>query len=154
MRDVNLMAMVTMAKVLGVDVGYSDHTLGIDVPVAAVALGATTVEKHLTLDRSRPGPDHQASLEPHEFARMVESLRNIESALGNGVKQAMPSELPNLVIARKSMVAATRIREGELFSPQNVTVKRPGNGLSPMRWDEVMGIPAARDFATDEVIEI
>jgi N,N'-diacetyllegionaminate synthase len=154
MRDVNLLAMVTLATTIGVEVGYSDHTLGIEVPIAAVALGAAVIEKHLTLDRSRQGPDHQASLEPSDFAKMVESIRNIESALGDGVKRAMPSELTNMAVARKSLVAATHIRMGELFSPQNIVVKRPGDGISPMRWDEVMGMPATRAFAADEVIEI
>lgn len=150
--DVNLRAMPTLALAFGVTVGYSDHTPGIEVAIAAVALGAAVIEKHFTLDRNLPGPDHQASLEPAELAAMVASIRHIEAALGSPVKAPSPSELGNRPIARKSLVAARDIRQGELFSPANVVVKRPGTGISPMRWDEIMGRPAARDFKADELI--
>lgn len=154
MADVNLRAMRTIAEAFGVAVGYSDHTLGIEVAIAAVALGACVIEKHFTLDRTLPGPDHKASLEPREFAAMALAIRNIEQALGNGVKQPSASEAKNLSIARKSLVAAQPIRAGEPFSTANLTVKRPGTGLSPARWDEVIGRPAPRDFAADELIEL
>lgn len=150
--DVNLRAMATLAQAFGVTVGYSDHTPGIEVSVAAVALGAAVIEKHFTLDRNLPGPDHKASLEPAELAAMVTAIRNVEAALGSPVKAPSPSELPNRPIARKSLVAARAIRQGEPFTPENVVAKRPGTGISPMRWDEVMGRPASRDFATDELI--
>lgn len=153
MADVNLRAMLTIRDNFGVKVGYSDHTLGIEVAVAAVALGATVIEKHFTLDRNLPGPDHKASLEPHEFKAMVVAIRNIEQALGDGIKCPSPSEAKNKPIARKSLVAACTIRTGEIFSEFNVTVKRPGSGISPMLWDEVIGRPASRDFAADELIE-
>ena len=154
MQDVNLRAMVTLRKAFQVAVGYSDHTPGIEVPIAAVALGATVIEKHLTLDRTLPGPDHQASLEPDEFAAMVRAIRNIEQALGDGRKRPSPSEAKNKPIARKSLVAAVAIRAGEPFTPANLTAKRPGTGLSPVRWDEVIGRPATRDFAADELIAL
>ncbi|MBU0681147.1 MAG: N-acetylneuraminate synthase [Proteobacteria bacterium] len=154
MEDVNLKAMATIAKTLKVKVGYSDHTLGIEVPIAAVALGATIIEKHFTLDRAMPGPDHRASLEPCELKAMVIAIRNIEKALGSGVKAPSPSELPNRVIARKSIVAATLIHQGELLTETNLTSKRPGSGLSPMVWDRVVGSKAIRDFQPDELIEI
>ena len=153
-QDVNLRAMVTIRDAFGVAVGYSDHTLGIEVPIAAVALGATVIEKHLTLDRTLPGPDHRASLEPGEFAAMVRGIRQIEQALGDGIKRPSPSELKNRPIARKSLVAAVPIQAGEVFTPANVTAKRPGTGMSPMAWDEVMGRVAGRDFATDELIAL
>lgn len=153
MDEVNLRAMETIRAAFGVAVGYSDHTIGIEVPVAAVALGAAVIEKHFTLDRSLPGPDHRASLEPHELASMVRSIRNIEHALGDGMKRPSRSERDNMVIVRKSLVAARPIRKGEPYTPDNVCVKRPGNGLSPMRWDDVMGRPAPRDFDVDEAIE-
>lgn len=152
MHDVNLRAMCSIRDAFGVAVGYSDHTTGIEVPIAAVALGATVIEKHLTLDRSLPGPDHEASLEPDEFVAMVRAIRNIEQALGDGIKRASPSEAKNKPIARKSLVAAKVIRAGELFTPENVTAKRPGTGISPMRWDEVMGRVAGRDFWVDDLI--
>jgi len=152
--DVNLRAMLTIRDRLGVAVGYSDHTEGIEVAVAAVALGATVIEKHLTLDRTLPGPDHRASLEPDEFQAMVRAIRNIELALGDGIKRPSQSELKNSPIARKSLVAAQYIRAGEQFSPQNLAVKRPGTGLSPMRWDEAIGQRAKRDFQPDELIEL
>lgn len=154
MTDVNLRAMVTMREALGVAVGYSDHTLGTEVPVAAVALGATVIEKHFTLDRTLPGPDHRASLEPDELKVMVAAIRNIEQALGNGHKRPSPSELKNKVIARKSIVAACDIKAGENFTPDNLAVKRPGTGISPMRWDEILGRRAPRVFVRDELIEI
>ncbi len=154
MDDVNLMAMVNIGKALGVKVGYSDHTPGIEVPIAAVALGATVIEKHFTLDRSLPGPDHRASLEPAALKAMVAGIRNIERALGDGIKRPSPSELKNKPIARKSLVAACDIKAGEAFSPENLTAKRPGTGVSPMLWDEVMGRRAPRDFCADELIEL
>jgi N,N'-diacetyllegionaminate synthase len=154
MGDVNLRAMTTMRDALGVAVGYSDHTLGIEVPIAAVALGAQLIEKHFTLDRRLPGPDHQASLEPAEFAAMVTAIRHIELAMGDGHKRPTPSERENMAVARKSLVAACAIRAGETFTAANVTVKRPGTGLSPMRWDEVVGRTATRDYAADEVIAL
>ena len=154
MADVNLQAMVSMKVALGVEVGYSDHTPGIEVPIAAVALGARVIEKHFTLDRKLPGPDHQASLEPHELKVMVDAIRNIEVALGDGVKRPSASELKNKPIARKSLVAIRSIRAGEAFSADNIGTKRPGTGISPMRWDEVIGYPAPRDFNVDELIEL
>lgn len=154
MEDVNLLAMVNMKSAFGVQVGYSDHTPGIEVPIAAVALGATVIEKHFTLDRNMPGPDHQASLEPHELKAMVDAIRNIEKALGDGIKRPSASELKNKPIARKSIVASRDIKAGELFSPENLGTKRPGTGISPMRWDEVVGRSASRDFLADELIEL
>jgi N,N'-diacetyllegionaminate synthase len=154
MSDVNLRAMLTIRDALGVAVGYSDHTLGIEAPIAAVALGATVIEKHFTLDRKLPGPDHAASLEPGELIAMVRAIRNIEAALGDGIKQPSASELPNRAHARKSLVAARAIRKGETFSATNLGVKRPGTGLSPMRLDELVGCAASRDFAVDELIEL
>ena len=152
--DVNLRAMAEMRERFGVKVGYSDHTEGIDVPIAAVALGACVIEKHFTLDRTLPGPDHRASLEPHELKRMVEAIRNVETALGRANKQVTSSESVNIIAARKSIVASTKIQQGELFTEDNLTVKRPGNGLSPMLWDEVIGKTAYRDFNVDELIEL
>jgi N,N'-diacetyllegionaminate synthase len=154
MQDVNLMAMVSIREKLGVKVGYSDHTLGIEVPIAAVALGATVIEKHFTLDRSLPGPDHQASLEPVELCEMVTAIRNTESALGVPVKIPSPSESANLAVVRKSIVALQSIKTGENFTDINLTVKRPGTGISPMQWDEVMRASAKRDFEPDELIEL
>jgi N,N'-diacetyllegionaminate synthase len=153
-HDVNLNAMVSIRQAFGVEVGYSDHTLGTEVPIAAVALGAKVIEKHLTLDRSMLGPDHRASLEPTEFAAMVRAIRNIELAMGNGIKRPSNSEKKNIPIARKSLVAIAPIRAGETFSDLNIGAKRPGNGLSPMLWDEVVGRIARRDFAVDELIEL
>ena len=153
MAEVNLCAMHTIQTSFGVRVGYSDHTQGIEVATAAVALGATVIEKHFTLDRNLPGPDHQASLEPDELADMVRAIRNIELALGDGVKRITPSEARNRPVARKSLVAQRMIAKGEIFSSENVTVKRPGSGISPMRWDEVIGRQAIRDYAADELIE-
>jgi len=152
-EDVNLRAMQTIkAAFPGIQVGYSDHTLGIEVPIAAVALGATVIEKHFTLDRSLPGPDHRASLEPSELKAMVYAIRSIEESLGDGIKKPSPSELNNKLIARKSIVAARDIRKGEPFTEENLTVKRPGTGISPMRWDEVIGQKAGRDYNIDELI--
>lgn len=152
MAEVNLLAMPALARAFGVRVGYSDHTEGIEVAIAAVALGACVIEKHFTLDRSLPGPDHRASIEPDELARMVSSIRNIELALGDGVKRPSASEEKNRLVARKSLVAARAIAKGELFSEENLAAKRPGTGISPMRLDEWLGRPAARDFAPDEQI--
>ncbi|MDC7700853.1 N-acetylneuraminate synthase [Vogesella indigofera] len=154
MEEVNLRAMLSIRQAFGVEVGYSDHTPGIEVPIAAVAMGARVIEKHFTLDRNLPGPDHRASLEPGELAAMVCGIRNIEQALGDGIKRPSPSELKNKPIARKSIVALRDIKAGELFSPENLTTKRPGTGISPMQWDAVIGKTARRDFATDELIEL
>ena len=154
MEDVNLRAILSMQSAFGVKVGYSDHTRGIEVPIAAVAMGASIIEKHFTLDRRLPGPDHQASLEPLEFKAMVDAIRNIEVALGNGIKRPSTSELKNKSIARKSLVAIQTIRAGELFSIHNIGAKRPGTGISPMRWDEIIGRTAMRDFSIDELIEL
>lgn len=154
-EDVNLKAMDALRKEFGVEVGYSDHTKGIEVPIAAVALGATVIEKHFTLDRTLPGPDHKASLEPDELKAMVSAIRNIEKAVGgDGTKHVSESERKNIAIARKSIVAACDIKAGEVFAEENLTVKRPGSGISPMRWEEVLGMKAKRDFAEDELIEI
>jgi N,N'-diacetyllegionaminate synthase len=152
--DVNLRAMIAMRDAFGMAVGYSDHTDGIAIPTAAVALGATVVEKHLTLDRGLPGPDHKASLEPQEFGRMVEAIRQVEVALGDGVKRPVAAELANRDIVRKSVVAVRLIAQGELFSEENLTTRRPGTGLSPMRWDDIVGATAPRDFAADEEVEL
>lgn len=153
-EDVNLKAMLTLRNELDVEVGYSDHTLGIEVPIAAVAMGAKVIEKHFTLDRSMKGPDHRASLEPDELRAMVKAIRNIEVSLGDGIKHPSPSELKNKPIARKSIVAAKDIKKGEKFTEENITVKRPGDGISPMRWDEALGQSAKRDFLADELIEL
>jgi N,N'-diacetyllegionaminate synthase len=154
MVDVNLRAMSTIRDMLGVEVGYSDHTQGIEVAIAAVALGATIIEKHFTLDRTLAGPDHKASLEPGELKAMVVSIRNIEQALGDGVKRPSASELKNMVVARKSIVASRAIQSGEFFDETNIMAKRPGTGISPMHWDEVLGSRASRDFAPDELIQL
>jgi N,N'-diacetyllegionaminate synthase len=154
MEDVNLKAMISMKQAFGVEVGYSDHSAGIEVAIAAVALGAMVVEKHFTLDRNLPGPDHKASLEPYELKAMVKAIRNIEVALGDGVKQPSRSELKNKPIARKSIVARREINAGELFSEDNLGAKRPGTGISPMCWDEIIGKMARRNFAMDELIEL
>ena len=152
MQDVNLRAMQTIAAEFGVRVGYSDHTLGIEIPIAAVAMGASVIEKHFTLDKNMEGPDHKASLEPHELKAMVCAIRNIEKVLGNGIKKPSPSELKNKIIVRKSIVAARNIQKGEVFTKENLTVKRPGTGISPMRWDEVIGQRARKDYQQDELI--
>lgn len=153
-EDVNLRAMQSLASTFKVRVGYSDHTVGIEVPIAAVAMGAAIIEKHFTLDRNMPGPDHKASLQPEELKAMVLGIRNIEKALGNAEKIVTPSEEKNIHIARKSIVAAIDIEEGELFTEQNLTTKRPGSGISPMQWDEVIGQKARRSFRADELIEM
>ena len=155
MEDVNLKAMLHIQRELGVSVGYSDHTLGIEVPIAAVALGATVIEKHFTLDKTLPGPDHKASLEPEELKAMVMAIRNIEKAIGgSGLKEVSKSEVKNKPIARKSIVATKTIKKGDLFSAENLTVKRPGTGISPMQWDEVIGKIAKKDFEEDNLIEL
>ncbi|MCF8341658.1 MAG: N-acetylneuraminate synthase [Chitinophagaceae bacterium] len=155
MSDVNLNAMLAIQKMLGVNVGYSDHTMGIEVPIAAVALGGTMIEKHFTLDRSLPGPDQLASLEPDELKNMVHSIRNIEKAIGGtGIKEPSESEIKNISIARKSIVAKTSIQKGDRFTEFNITTKRPGMGLSPMKWDEVIGKVACQDFDEDELIKL
>lgn len=154
MKDVNLKAMLAIEKEFGVKVGYSDHTLGIEVPIAAVALGATIIEKHFTLDKNLPGPDHAASLEPQELLAMCKAIRNIELALsGNGVKEPSESEMKNIVIARKSIVAKVNIEKGTVFTEENITTKRPGNGISAMKWDEVLGKTAMRNFNEDDLID-
>jgi N,N'-diacetyllegionaminate synthase len=156
MCDVNLRAMQTLRDSFPglMGVGYSDHTLGIEVPIAAVAMSATLIEKHFTLDRSLPGPDHRASLEPNELADMVHAIRNIENALGDGLKKPMPSELKNRSIIRKSIVAAKDIKSGEIYTSDNLTVKRPGTGVSPMQWDDVLGQKANKNYNSDEGIDI
>ena len=151
--EVNLRAMQTIAQAFGMAVGYSDHTDGIAVPIAAVAMGATVIEKHLTLDRTMDGPDHQASLEPDQFAAMVQGIRAIEQALGDGIKRPTASERANLPIVRKSLVAARAIQAGEPFTAANITPKRPGTGISPMHWDALIGSKAPRAYAPDELIE-
>ena len=153
-EDVNLRAMETLRDRFGVEVGYSDHTPGIEVPIAAAALGAVIIEKHFTLDRGMEGPDHKASLEPDELAAMAAAVRHIESALGNGGKTVSPSERKNLDIARKSLVARRAIQKGEPLTEENITAKRPGGGVSPMRWFEALGTRATRDFEEDELIEL
>lgn len=153
MSDVNLTAMNTMKDAFKVKVGYSDHTLGIEIPIAAVALGALVIEKHFTLDKTMEGPDHKASLEPDELKQMVKSIRNIEEALGNGVKTPTESERKNKVVARKSIVAKTAICFGEMLSEENLDIKRPGTGISPMLWNEIIGSKATKDYQTDELIE-
>ena len=154
MQDVNLRAMQTLREEFGLPVGYSDHTQGIEVPIAAAAMGAVVVEKHFTLDRNMEGPDHKASLEPTELRAMVQAIRNIEAALGDGVKRPSASETKNRDVVRKSIVAKTDIRKGEVFTEENLTAKRPGNGISPMRWNEVIGLRADRDYEQDEMIKL
>ncbi len=153
-EDVNLKAMQTLRREFGLETGYSDHTQGIEVPIAAAAMGAVIIEKHFTLDRNMEGPDHKASLEPEELAAMVRAIRNIEKAMGNGIKAPSPSEEKNIPVARKSIVAKTGIRAGEILTEENLTAKRPGTGISPMRWNEVIGTKAVRDFKEDEQIEL
>lgn len=154
-QDVNLKAMLHIQNEFGTEIGYSDHTLGIEVPIAAVALGAKVIEKHFTLDKTMEGPDHKASLEPEELKAMVSGIRNIEKSIkGDGLKKPSESETKNIAIARKSIVAKKDIAEGELFSEENITVKRPGNGISPMKWDEVIGKTATKNFNEDELITL
>ena len=152
MDDVNLRAMVTIGYAFDITYGYSDHTLGIEVDIAAVALGAQVIEKHFTLDRSMEGPDHRASLEPNELRDMVNAIRNIEKALGNGIKKPSASEIKNKPKARKSLVANADIKKGDVFTETNVAIKRPGTGKNPMRWNEVLGSEAARDYQEDELL--
>ena len=152
MEDVNLTAMLSIKKEIGVEIGYSDHTLGIEIPIAAVALGATVIEKHFTLDRTMEGPDHIASLEPKELKAMVTAIRNIEVALGNGIKTPSKSEQKNIAIARKSIVASTNISKGDIFTEKNITVKRPGSGISAMKWYDVLGTESSKDYKADELI--
>jgi N,N'-diacetyllegionaminate synthase len=153
-EDVNLNAMLSIRDRFGLRFGYSDHTLGYEIPVAAVAMGATIIEKHFTLDNALPGPDHKASLNPVELVSMVKAIRNIEKAMGQGIKKPSPSELKNIAIARKSITALKDIHKGEILTEDNITVKRPGTGISPMKWDEVIGTYAIRDFQADELIEL
>ena len=154
MEDVNLHAMQNIKAALGVQVGYSDHTSGIEVPIAAVALGATVIEKHFTLNRNLDGPDHSASLEPIELRAMVDGIRKIERALGDGIKRPTIEELKNKTVARKSIVASCTIKANDVFTEDNITTKRPGTGLSPMLWDQLIGRKATRDFLVDELIAI
>lgn len=155
MEDVNLKAMLHIQKEFGTAIGYSDHTLGIEVPIAAVALGASLIEKHFTLDRTLPGPDHAASLEPEELKMMVSAIRNIEKTIaGDGIKKPSKSEIKNILIGRKSIVAKTKILKGDIFTEENITSKRPGHGLSPMLWNKVLGQVAKKDFNEEELIEI
>lgn len=151
--DVNLRAMQSMHECFQLDVGYSDHTKGIEIPIAAAAMGAVIIEKHFTLDRTMEGPDHKASLEPDELTAMVRSIRNVEQALGNGIKTCTASEQKNLGIVRKSIVACRAIQKGEFLTQDNITTKRPGTGISPMRWPQVLGTQAVRDFEADELID-
>ena len=153
MSDVNLRAMQSIQNRFNVAVGYSDHTIGIEIPIAAVALGATVIEKHFTTDRSLPGPDHKASLEPTELKAMIDGIRNIEKALGDGVKRLMPSEITNLPIARKSIVASRPINTGAIFTEHDLTAKRPGTGISPMEWNKLIGSTAKKEYLADELID-
>ena len=152
MEDVNLNAMLTIQKEFGLAVGYSDHTLGIEVDIAAVVMGASIIEKHFTLDKTMDGPDHEASLEPEELKEMVASIRNIEKALGSSEKKPSPSESSNIKVARKSIIANQNIKKGDLLTDQNIAVKRPGGGISPMQWDEMIGAAASKDYNADELI--
>ena len=151
-EDVNLKAMLSIKNAFGIETGYSDHTTGIEIPIAAVAMGATIIEKHFTLDKNMAGPDHKASLKPNELKAMVLAIRNVELALGNGVKKPSPSESKNKPIARKSIVAAIDIKKGEKITEKNLAIKRPGNGISPMRWNEIIGMEAQKDYRKDELI--
>ena len=152
MRDVNLNTMLVIQKEFDIAVGYSDHTLGIEVDIAAVAMGATVIEKHFTLDKSMDGPDHQASLDPEELKAMVSAIRNVEKAMGSSEKKASPSESVNINIVRKSIVANQKIKKGDLLTDKNITVKRPGNGINPMKWDSVIGTAAVKDYKMDDLI--
>lgn len=151
-EEVNLRAMHTIRETFDIRVGYSDHTRGIEVPIAAAAMGASVIEKHFTLDRQMEGPDHKASLEPDELIAMVQAIRNIEKALGDGIKQPSPSEMKNIPIARKSIVASRAIQKGERLSAENITIKRPALGISPMLWDEIIGTIASKNYHEDEAI--
>ena len=152
MKDVNLNAMVTIGKTFDIKYGYSDHTLGIEVDIAAVAMGASVIEKHFTLNRDMDGPDHKASLEPKELISMVKSIRNIELALGSNIKKPTPSETPNISVVRKSIVASCKIKKGELLTKDNLTVKRPSGGISPMRWDDIIGTVSKNNYMQDDPI--
>ena len=152
MEDVNLNAMLTIQKEFGLAVGYSDHTLGIEVDIAAVVMGASIIEKHFTLDKTMDGPDHEASLEPEELKEMVASIRNIEKALGSSEKKPSPSESSNIKVVRKSIIANQNIKKGDLLTDKNIAVKRPGGGISPMQWDEIIGAAASKDYNADELI--
>jgi len=154
MEDVNLTAMLSIEKELGVKIGYSDHTLGIEVPIAAVAMGASVIEKHFTLDRNMEGPDHKASLEPDELTAMVTAIRNIELALGDGIKNPSKSEQKNILIARKSIVAIEDVKKGDIFTEQNISVKRPGNGISAMEWYKILGKKSNYDYVKDQLIKL
>ena len=154
MTDINLLAMKAIQDKLQVAIGYSDHSEGIEIPIAAVALGATIIEKHFTINKNLPGPDHKTSLEPSELKAMVAAIRNIESALGDGNKRLTPSESRNIIAVRKSIVAKTTIKKGELFTADNITTKRPGSGISPMLWDQIINTKSKRDFDNDEIIEL
>jgi len=154
MEDVNLKAMLTIGNTFETKFGYSDHTSGIEIPIAAVALGASVIEKHFTLDKKMKGPDHKASLKPDEFKAMVKAIRNIDLAMGDGIKKPSPSERKNISIARKSIVASKNIQKGTVFTEDNITAKRPGTGISPMIWNNVIGRKAVRDFKKDELIEL
>ena len=154
MEDVNLLAMNTIHKKFGLDIGYSDHSLGIEVPVAAVALGARVIEKHFTLNKNMEGPDQSSSLNPTELASMVKAIRNVEISLGDGIKRPSPSEIKNIPIVRRSIVASRNIKKGEIFNDNNITSKRPGTGISPMKWDEVIGQTAQKDCKKDELIKL
>jgi N,N'-diacetyllegionaminate synthase len=154
MEDINLLAMGTIANEFGVKVGYSDHSEGIEVSIAAVALGAVVIEKHFTIDRNLPGPDHKASLEPAELKNMIKAIRNIESARGDGVKKMTSSEMSNVSAARKSIVASIDIKEGEIFTEENLTTKRAGVGISPMKWDQIIGKLAQRNYLQNDLIEL
>lgn len=150
--DVNLMAMRTIKKAFNINVGYSDHTLGIEVAIAAVAMGASIIEKHITIDKNAKGPDHKASLEPEELIKLVRAIRNVEKSFGNGIKKPSKSEVKNIPIARKSIVASKKIKGGEMLSENNITVKRPGTGISPMEWDNIIGTIANKDYDEDDLI--
>ena len=152
MEDVNLRAMQTIQNKFDIDVGYSDHTLGIEVDIAAVAMGATIIEKHFTIDKTMDGPDHKSSIDPEELKAMVGSIRNIEKALGSSIKKPSKSEIPNIIMARKSIVASKSIKKGELFTENNLTTKRPGTGLSPMKWDSIIGKVSKRDYQIDDLL--
>lgn len=154
MDEINLRAIKTIQDEFHIEVGYSDHSCGIEIPIAAVAMGATIIEKHFTLDKNMEGPDHRASLEPNELKAMVEAIRNVEKVMGDGIKRAMPSEEKNKGIVRKSIVAKRTILEKEVFTEDNLTIKRPGNGISPMRWNEVLGKKAITHFEKDDLIKI
>jgi len=153
-EDVDLRAMETISKAFGISVGYSDHSLGIEVPIAAVALGASVIEKHFTSSRRLPGPDHKASLEPQELRSMITAIRNVEASLGSSIKRVSASEYPNITLVRKSIVASSQIKKGDLFSPSNLTVKRPGSGIPASQWENVLGRTALKDYQVDDPIEL